>query len=34
MIECLGCQELNDYDSVKEIAIEESKEIATEYAKK
>lgn len=34
MIECLECHELNDYDSVKEIAIEYGTEQAAEYAKK
>lgn len=34
MIKCLKCNELNDYDSVKEIAIEEGKERVIEYAKK
>ncbi len=34
MIECLECHELNDYDSVKEVAIEDGTEQATEYATK
>ena len=34
MIRCLVCNELNDYDSVKEIAIAEVTEQATEYARK
>jgi len=34
MIECLECHELNDYDSVKEIAIEDGIEQVTEYAEK
>ncbi len=32
MIECMECHELNDYDSVKEIAIEEGTEQAAAYA--
>lgn len=32
MIKCQECGELNDYDSLVEIAIEEGKEKATEYA--
>lgn len=34
MIKCLECNELNDYDSVKELAIEEGTEQATKYATK
>ena len=34
MIKCLECNELNDYDSVKAIAIEEGTVKATDFVKK
>ncbi|MBN28042.1 MAG: hypothetical protein CL578_23790 [Alteromonadaceae bacterium] len=33
LIECTECHELNDYDSVREIAIDKGKEQIVEYAK-
>jgi len=32
MIECLECHELNDYDSVKDVAIDEGEEQVKQYA--
>lgn len=33
LIECQECKELNDYDSLIEVASEEGKELVGEYAK-
>ncbi len=33
MIKCQECSELNDYDSLKDVAIEEGKAAVTSYAK-
>lgn len=33
MLKCQACGELNDYDELKEVAIDEGKQVAAEYAK-
>lgn len=33
LIPCQNCQELNDYDSLISVAIDEGKELIAEYAK-
>ena len=33
MLKCQECGELNDYDSLMEVAVEEGKAVAVDYAK-
>jgi hypothetical protein len=33
MLECQECGELNDYDALIDVAVDEGKEIAAKYAK-